>query len=114
MGTGGVYHVHKQILANGSRRNLFFADLFNSSAEQSIASFDICFDAAVLIPALLDYVYCRDGSQPLLLLSETAVAFRFLARFFFTPQFPLCVYVRGMMGVDNEICLDVFHACIFH
>ena len=83
-----VYHVHKHILAVGSRRSNYFRDLFavhNSSRsvcsqDAATATFEMDDIAAQAMPILLDYLYDPEGS--IAITTENATALHWLGHFF--------------------------------
>lgn len=82
--TAEHYHVHKNIVAVGKRRSDFFVGLFREHRQscKRSNSTELCLpdSAAVMIPPLLDYIYC--GDKALTLSSKTAPGLRYLSQFF--------------------------------
>ena len=79
-----MYDVHKHVLSIGAYKSNFFADVFLSESHtrtrRGITTIELAHAAAVLVPAMLDFIYSPD--HKLNASKRTAVALRFLARVF--------------------------------
>jgi hypothetical protein len=79
------YHVHKRVLAKGSKKCDFFVSLFDLNEEQNItnarkSTTKVHANAACLLPDMLDFLY--SPSDTLKIHTETAVGLRHLSEFF--------------------------------
>jgi hypothetical protein len=77
-GTSTKYHVHRNMLAVGQRKSVFFVDLFKQRPTEAITEFFFCSDAVDYVPMVLDWMYI--GDRAVQLSTESAPCLRYLAQ----------------------------------
>ena len=79
-----IYHVHRNILAYGARKSLYFANLFGSEdrffeSKSATSKIELEPLATEAFPQLLDFIY---SENPLKIETKTATALYFLGEYF--------------------------------
>ncbi len=101
-GTAKNYHVHKHMMAVGQRSSQYMNDVF---ASENTSHFQVTLDekTSVLIPDILDFIYCNN--HDVTMTTENAVAFRQLAKML--KIWPLEVmsanFILNDMRIDNLV-----------
>lgn len=97
-----MYHVHRNILAIGSRRTGYFANLFHYGIDDGDHSTNIELSerAASFFPDLLDYMY---ASKAFAISTENAVSLLFLSQAFQMPMLQRQVetFIESDIGLSN-------------
>jgi BTB/POZ domain len=98
-----TYHVHRNILAIGSRRSVYFGNLFHYGIDDGDHSTNVELNerAASFFPDLLDYMY---GSTAFAICTRNAVALLFLSQAFQLPTLQQLVE----RFIERDVCLFNF------
>lgn len=112
----GIYHVHKYILACGTRRSGYFGNLFQNrtfrEAESQTSKLELDPLAALAFPDLLDYLYGID--KPLKITMETATALYYLGEYLDIRhlRWDVIQFVKKNMSLSN-VGTYYSHAMVF-